>query len=193
MAQMRAVSEEWRGLRGGERGFSIGRFAPDYLSGQRLYLAWKNQRLCGFASFHQGENEWALDLMRYTEDAPSGTMQSLISHAIADAAKADIPRLSLAAVPLPDLGLGKRWMALAGWLRDRSRLTGLDRFKSSFAPCRAPLYLAAPNWPVLAFAAFEIARAIRRPTPLDGRNQSKMHGPGASIQDHLDEVAFDNS
>jgi phosphatidylglycerol lysyltransferase len=86
----------------------MGRYSRDYLSRQRVYIAWQAGQPVAFASFHQTPNEWALDLMRHGPRLPNGTMQSLVQTAIDDAALAGVPRLSLAAVPEAAFNAGAR-------------------------------------------------------------------------------------
>ncbi|EEW23986.1 phosphatidylglycerol lysyltransferase domain-containing protein [Rhodobacter ferrooxidans] len=160
-AAMAQVNAAWATAHGGERGFSMGRFCPRYLSRQWVVLAWLGCDLVGFASFHQGAQEWTLDLMRQTTAAPDGTMQALVAAAIAEAGRLGLPRLSLAAVPEATL---KTHAILNRLLSPHG--AGLAQFKHSFAPRWERLYLAAPSRPALLLCAAEIARAIHRPGPL---------------------------
>ncbi len=164
LQRLAAINQTWATRQGGERGFSMGRFEGGYLQGQRLYLASVAGQVEGFVSFHQIAGEWTLDLIRKTGAAPDGLIQALIVAALADAAAAGVPRLSLAAAPRAGFGLGGR----AGALLDR--LTGggagIRQFKGTFAPHRTRLYLAARSRPGLVLAAAEIARAIRWPGPV---------------------------
>ena len=84
-AEMDRIAAHWAGAHGGERGFSMGRYARDYVAGQRVYLARRNGRLVGFVTFHAGVSEWVLDLMRHGADLPDGSMHLLIIRAIEDA------------------------------------------------------------------------------------------------------------
>ncbi|MGL5010823.1 MAG: phosphatidylglycerol lysyltransferase domain-containing protein, partial [Paracoccaceae bacterium] len=115
-------------------------------------------RLIAFATFHQGPQEWTLDLMRHQPDAHDGTMHAIVTHAIALACAAGLPRRSLAAAGPPP----RMPRALAPD-------NGLLRFKQMFAPRWQPLYLAAPSHLGLLIAAAEITRAIRYPAPLRSR------------------------
>lgn len=164
LADMSRVATLWAHRHGGERGFSMGRYAADYVSGQRVYLAWHNGRLIAFATFHEGPHDWALDLMRHGPDLPDGTMHALICAAIADAASANIRRLSLAAVPEAAFGCHRWFDALLH--RAGREGSGLRHFKAAFAPEWQPLYLAAPSRTGLVLAAIGIACAIARPPPL---------------------------
>lgn len=161
--ELTAIATNWALAHGGERGFSMGRFAIDYVARQRIYIAWQNSTPIAFVTFHQTTREWTLDLMRHVAQLPDGTMHLLIQTAINDAARMGLPRLSLAAVPKLSTNLGP--MARL-FRRTYERPTGLVRFKTSFAPQWQPLYLVAQNRAALLLAAAEITRAVHRPAPL---------------------------
>ena len=63
-------------------------------------------------------------------------------------------RVNLAAVPAP-------WL-----LRLSRRHQGLARFKAGFDPCWRPLFIAAPSWPALALAGWDLWRGIHHPPDL---------------------------
>lgn len=173
-----ALNKSWSSLHKGERGFSMGRFAPDHIARQRLYVAWRAGQPIAFASFHSTAQEWTLDLMRHGTTLPDGTMQALILAAIEDARRHAIPRLSLAAVP----DLPERLARLA----QRARLmpnTGLRRFKQGFAPRWEARYLCAPSLFTLALAGAEITAAIRRPTALKPAQPAAVPRIGPSHED----------
>ena len=164
--EMTALSNAWVVERGSERGFSMGRYTVEYASAQRVYLAYKGEALVGFATFHAGASEWALDLMRPRADAPDGTMHALLCAAIEEAKAFGIPRLSLAALP-PE---ADKMTGFAGamWKHAEaaSGATGLKQFKSAFAPEWQTLYIAARGKGRLALAVIDISHIIRRPPPL---------------------------
>ena len=152
VAEMTRVDAAWQVRQGRARGTTMGRYDPYYVACQIVFLAWKDDELIGFASFHESPREWCLDLMRTTDSAPDGTMHALINAALAEAASAEIPALSLAAVPdLPLRGMQE---------------TGLVRFKRAFAPVWKPMYLCAPDPTSLVLAAADIARAVHWPEAL---------------------------
>lgn len=157
------IAASWARAHGGERGFSMGRYARGYLARQRVYIAWQDDLPIAFVSFHQTAQEWALDLMRHGTNLPDGTMHLLIQTAISDAARLGLPRLSLAAVPSLAPHPSRALRLIRAALDD---CAGLARFKSSFAPQWQPLYLLAPNRATLALAAAEIACAVLRPQAL---------------------------
>lgn len=164
LAEMAQVAAAWRAAHGGERGFSMGRFAPAYVAGQQVYLARHKGRLVGFATFHRGVSEWVLDLMRLDAGAPDGTMQTLVTAAIEDAGRRGLPRLSLAAVP--EAAFGRAGALHRGLARLGHGSVGLWQFKAGFAPHWQPLYLAAPHRAALTLAALEVARAVACPPAL---------------------------
>ena len=156
LEEMAEVAAHWASAHGGERGFSMGRWCPQYVAGQRVFLAWHRGRLIAFLSLHDSPGEWTLDLLRSLPGSPDGTMHALLAAAIDAAREAGSPRLSLAAVP-----------RVPGRHRARRRTDGgLTRFKTAFAPQWEPLYLCAPSPCTLVVTAADIARAVLRPAPL---------------------------
>ena len=166
--EMAALSVAWVAARGGERGFSMGRYEAGYVAGQRVFLAHLNGALVGYVTFHANAQEWVLDLMRPAAEAPDGTMQALILTALEQARREGCPRLSLAA--LPPTGSCTTGPAAVIWRRAEGvpGAAGLAQFKASFAPRWERRYIAAPNTATLLLAAADIARTIRRPAPLPG-------------------------
>ncbi len=149
---MARVSEAWVARNGGERGFSIGRFAVETLRHQRCLLAYRGHHLVGFATFLHTAREWALDLMRSADDTPDGTIHALIAEAAEVARREGGQKLSLGAVPLKSPGR---------LLRLVQDMDGLRQFKLSFGPKLRPLYLAAPSPLHLAIAGADILMRIR--------------------------------
>ncbi|MBC2837308.1 phosphatidylglycerol lysyltransferase domain-containing protein [Paragemmobacter straminiformis] len=153
--QLSSLNTAWSRSHKGERGFSMGRFSPDHIARQRLYVACRAGEPIAFATFHCAAREWTLDLMRHGTSLPDGTMQALVLAAVEDARRLGIPRLSLAAVP-----------DLPAWLARMAPSAGLRRFKQGFAPRWEGRYLAAPSFGTLALAGAEITAAIHRPPAL---------------------------
>ncbi len=153
LADMARVAQDWAARHGGEKGFSMGQFDPALLAQQRVVLGYIKDRLVGFASFHTGRQDWALDLMRHSADAPCGLMHGLVHAGIMAATDAGIRSISLAAVPqLPGVlaRLSNRWPGAAG----------LRQFKRSFGPAWQPLYLCAPGRYGLVRAGAAIVCAV---------------------------------
>ncbi|MQQ07314.1 DUF2156 domain-containing protein [Epibacterium sp. SM1979] len=152
IAQLAQVDRNWHAAHGIAHGTTMGQFEAGYIQGQRVFLAWKNNTIIGFASFHVADQEWCLDLIRMGPDAPDGTGHAMIRAAIEAAKSEDVPRLSLAAVP--DHRFAHRVER------------GLRRFKACFAPTWQPLYIAAPNWGHLTLSLAELIRLVHRPLPV---------------------------
>jgi phosphatidylglycerol lysyltransferase len=173
LTEMAAVAAEWAAARGGERGFSMGRFSPDHVAAQRVWLARAEGRLLGFVTFHQGAREWTLDLVRLRPDAPDGTAHALVAAALAEAARAGLKRLSLAAVPVErplPRPLERPAAARSG--------DGLRRFKSAFDPswetalCRRPGAARARARPLGRVLARAPALAAADPAHAAGSRRS---------------------
>jgi phosphatidylglycerol lysyltransferase len=159
------------------------------VAGQRIYVARLGARPVGFATFHCLPGDWALDLLRPHPAAPEGTAQALVAAALADAQRAGVARLSLAAVPEAAFADGT---GPAAWLLRRGRpgrgrpgrnlaaAQGLWQFKAAFAPRWERRYVAAPGWAALALAALDLHRAIRRPLPLPRPPPASLPVPPAA-------------
>ncbi len=163
LSEMARIDREWQQNNGPARGFSMGRFCPDYLRQQRVYIARQGPDIIAYISFHIGADELCLDLMRSASCAPDGTMHQLIVTALEDAASEGCPRLSLAALPpvISDRSvIGNFHQSVIIWL---SGGAGLSQFKSCFKPRHEPLYAAAKSWPALTLALIDLSRAIRHP------------------------------
>ncbi len=133
--QMRHVARQWALSHGGELGLSMGRFCPDLLNQQEVFLITIDGQITGFVSFHASPTGWVLDLIRHVDGIPDGAIQAAIVGAIETARQSDIPMLSLACTPDPRY-TPDRWA---------NRKAGLIQFKRSFGPIWVPRYHAAPS------------------------------------------------
>lgn len=170
---MDRIAAEWLQLRGRERGFSMGTYDRDYISCQRVFLAWQGSNLVAFVSFHESRNEMTLDLMRFGPAAPDGTIQLLIAAAIESAREQGVPRLSLAAVPWQGEDSDPLIRRLRAKFLARSGAAGLRRFKAAFAPHWETLYLVAPSRIALAVSAMDVLRRVTAPPPKPTGNPMK--------------------
>lgn len=160
LGDMARVSAAWEARHGVPKGFTMGRFDDLYVGGQKVFLAYQDARLVGFVSFHANAREWCLDLMRVLPDAPDGTMHMLVQHAIEEAAKIDVQRLSLAAAPAQPEGRARVETFLRKTHFNHAGGPGLRQFKSCFAPCWQPLFMAAPGPAQLCLAGIDLIRAV---------------------------------
>ena len=150
---MTRIARAWALSHGGEMGFSMGRFCPEYVAKQRIFLIHNDQQISGFITFHTAMDGWTLDLIRHDDTLPEGAIHVAIVTAIAQARAEDVPQLSLAAVPDPR-------HTPAFW---SDRRAGLIQFKRSFAPDWQPRYHAAPTETGFWISGMIIGFAIHRP------------------------------
>lgn len=175
ISQMAEVDAQWQVHHGGAQGTTMGRFEAQYLEGQQVFLAWKEQRIIGFISLHVATQEWCLDLIRINPQAPDGTGHALVRAAIAAAAAKSVPRLSLAAVP------DHKW--------SKNMDPGLRRFKACFTPHWQPRYVACPSWGAMALALVEILRLVHRP----GQVRTAQITPSSAAPEMSEEQSQDQA
>ncbi len=160
---MAQVDQDWQATHGRARGLSMGWFEPDYVRGQRVYLAYQGDQLLGFITVHGGQRTQCLDLMRNRPGAPDGMMHMLVHTALNDARRDGISCFSLAALP----SIPKQTQGVTRVLRraivDLSGGRGLAQFKHSFAPRLIPLYLTSTCRLGLLIAVLDLTWAIRFP------------------------------
>ena len=169
------IDAEWCDRHGPARGGTMGRFSPEYVKTQWLAIAYIDAKPVAYVSFFMSRDEWALDLMRQTKDAPDGTMHSLVLRAITEAKSNGVKTVSLAATPAcpdPDSAI---WRAIAKHVVNSAGGPGLRQFKSAFAPAWVPRYAAAPGKLGLALGLADIAREVHHPTPLDDDPSNAVH------------------
>ena len=78
--QLKAISDDWLADKSTqEKGFSIGRFSPDYLSNFPCAVAKVDGDIVAFANIWEGadKEELSIDLMRFRKDAPNSIMEFL--------------------------------------------------------------------------------------------------------------------
>lgn len=152
-AEVTTIAKAWARNHGGELGFSMGRFDLNYIKDQRIFLIIQHGWTIGFVTFHQSGGSWALDLIRYGRDLPTGALQAAVVAALNSAKAEGATRFCLGAVPSFD-GRLQRF--------DQAR-AGLVQFKRSFGPTWHPVYHAArsPLW--FGLSAVAVFWAIQRP------------------------------
>ena len=81
--QLRAVSDDWLAKRsGGEKGFSLGFFEPQYIARFPIAVIEQGGRIVAFANLWPGAQRFELstDMMRYDDRAPKDVMDALFAH-----------------------------------------------------------------------------------------------------------------
>jgi phosphatidylglycerol lysyltransferase len=134
-----AVSAAWLATkRGGEMGFTLGRFDAEELRQVDCRVAVDAEgRVVGFVSWHRYDagRGRVLDLMRRAPDARNATMDALIAESLLGFAAAGVERASLACVPL---GRGR----LAETIYPTA---SLRHYKDKFAPAWERRWLVVPS------------------------------------------------
>ena len=170
LAQYRAVSARWSDEKGGERGFSMGFFDPDYIQRFASIEARQGGVCLGFVTvWMSGDGtEAGIDVMRICDDAPAGTMQGMV-HAAAEAgAHAGASVFSLASVPFFGIAAPQtvfEWALAYGYEKcpEWHGAQGLYRFKNAFRPEWAPRYVGSLGPVALALGLMDTARLIHNP------------------------------
>lgn len=175
--QLGQVSSQWLQDKGGpELGFTLGRFDPERLDDQEVYVALLHEgtdeeQVVGFVTwlpYDRGRAD-VLDLMRRAQVCPPGVMEMLIVESLADFKTRDRVVASLGGVPLANVADGEPGIAqgvLAWTYVNGSSLydaRGLFRFKDKFDPRWEPMWLSYPSSAKLPRIALAAARAFLPP------------------------------
>ncbi|SDH97115.1 bifunctional lysylphosphatidylglycerol flippase/synthetase MprF [Pseudomonas panipatensis] len=154
MDELKAISDAWLGGKNvREKGFSLGRFTPEYLRYFRVAVVRHQGRAVAFANLLETHSKElsSLDLMRALPDAPKMTMEFLMIGLILHYKEHGYARFSLGMVPLSGLQprrgapLTQRLGALVFHRGEQFyNFQGLRRFKDKFQPDWEPRYLAVP-------------------------------------------------
>lgn len=155
LPELKRISDAWlqtKNVR--EKGFSIGRFDPDYLCRFPCALVRHEGRLVAFANVWRSsqQHELSIDLMRYQPDAPSGIMEFLFVELMLWGAKEGFELFNLGMAPLAGLEhhtLAPLWHRLGTLIYRQGEhfynFDGLRMYKQKFSPTWRPKYLAAPG------------------------------------------------
>ncbi|WP_185958552.1 bifunctional lysylphosphatidylglycerol flippase/synthetase MprF [Paracoccus laeviglucosivorans] len=182
LAELREISDEWlTAKKSREKGFSVGRFDPEWLERWALALVRQNGRLVAFGNVMTTDSHAvaSIDLMRHRDDAPGGTMEFMFTALMLTLKERGYPAFSLGMAPLAGLdpNRSRRVWDRFGSLIFRHggsfyRFEGLRAFKDKFGPDWTPHYLATPTSmpPLLPLA--DAARLIAR-----------QPGAGSAIRD----------
>ncbi len=151
---VRSVSREWLTTkRGGELGFTLGRFDAAILTPGNCRVALDpDGEVVGFVTWRSYDNGRGrvLDLMRRAVAAPNPTMDALLAQSLFDFAHLpDVTVASLAAVPLSHGSFSQRIYPTES----------LRKYKEKFAPTWEPLWLIAPSTLLLPGALNAVANS----------------------------------
>jgi phosphatidylglycerol lysyltransferase len=155
MEALRAISDAWLEThQGEEKGFSLGRFDPDYIRRFDMAVLKRGDEIVCFVNLWRTPDgrRLAVDLMRYAADAPPGAMEALLVELLVWAQSRGFASCDLGRTPLAGLeshrlaGFMTRLGALIYSHADRFYgFDGLRRFKAKFQPRWESIYIAAPT------------------------------------------------
>jgi len=170
MPELRSVSDAWlAGKSTAEKGFSLGRFDPDYLSWFPLALVRREGRIVAFTNLWAAApgTELSVDLMRFSEDAPNGVMDYLFTHLMLWGREQGFRWFNLGMAPLAGIEarrLAPLWNRLGGLVFRHGEhfynFQGLRQFKEKFDPVWEPRYLASPGGFALARVLANVSALI---------------------------------
>lgn len=163
---LRRVSDAWlRGQKGGEKGFSMGRFDLDYLDRTVLGMVHGSDGLVAFVNLmvNRTRGEIAIDLMRHVE-VGSFVMDYLFTETLLWAQREGFARLDLGATPLAGLDdhdLAPLFTRLGDLVFDEGgplyAFQGLRAYKAKFSPIWRPRYIAATPGVPMVSALLDVA------------------------------------
>lgn len=154
LEELKVISDIWlesKHVR--EKGFSLGRFDPEYLQHFRIAVVRFQGKAVAFANLLETDRPElaSIDLMRVAADAPKLTMEFLMLGLILHFKERGLERFSLGMVPLAGLHprrgapLTQRLGAMVFRRGEQFyNFQGLRRFKDKFDPEWEPRYLAVP-------------------------------------------------
>ncbi|WP_134681526.1 bifunctional lysylphosphatidylglycerol flippase/synthetase MprF [Paracoccus ravus] len=172
MEELRGISDEWlEAKKSREKGFSVGRFDPEWLNRWALALIRREGKVVAFGNIMTTERKQiaSIDLMRHRRDAPGGTMEFMFTALMLALKERGYRAFSLGMAPLAGLdpNRSRRVWDRFGSLIFRHggsfyKFEGLRAFKDKFDPNWTPHYLATPTSmpPLLPLA--DAARLIAR-------------------------------
>ncbi|MDK1384956.1 bifunctional lysylphosphatidylglycerol flippase/synthetase MprF [Sinorhizobium sp. 8-89] len=175
LPELAAVSDAWLAHHSArEKGFSLGAFDPDYLAEQPVAILKCAGRIVAFANILTTvtKEEGSIDLMRFSPDAPKGSMDFLFVQLMEFLKTQGYRRFNLGMAPLS--GMSSRRVAPVWDRAGRAffehgerfyNFKGLRAFKSKFHPRWQPRYLVASGGlnPILALmdATFLIGGGLK--------------------------------
>ncbi|MEA3034361.1 MAG: phosphatidylglycerol lysyltransferase [Sphingomonadales bacterium] len=195
LPELKAVSDAWLAARGhGEKGFSLGRFDPDYLGRFDCGVIRHRGAIVAFANLWKTHNkaELSVDLMRHAEHLPYGAMDLVFARLMLWGRDNGYRRFSLGIAPLSGIEarrLSPAWAKAASFLFRHGervyRFEGLRAYKEKFGPVWSPRYIAGPRGLALVRSLLVLQSLIggkrpRQPMAADrARSASAASRPGS--------------
>lgn len=155
LPQLKTVSDDWLAKkRTREKGFSQGFFKEEYLVRFPMALVKKENKIEAFANLWATDNkeELSVDLMRYSSEAPDGTMDYLFIKLMLWGKERQYRWFNLGMAPLSGVEnrhLAPLWYKLGAFIfrhgENFYNFRGLRQYKEKFDPAWEPKYLASPG------------------------------------------------
>ena len=155
LPQLKTVSDDWLAKkRTREKGFSQGFFKEEYLVRFPMALVKKEDKIEAFANLWATDNkeELSVDLMRYSSEAPDGTMDYLFIKLMLWGKEQQYRWFNLGMAPLSGVEnrhLAPLWYKLGAFIfrhgENFYNFRGLRQYKEKFDPEWEPKYLASPG------------------------------------------------
>ena len=167
---------------GHEFNYFAGRFKAEQMNRKRVFIAKNAQRIEAFIVCNPAKNGrfWAIEMYRYRQDAPRGTMPFLWMHALRTLKAENVQYASLSMMPFYNCeqkysgdhaflrNMNAFWFKHLNWIFNAQ---GLHLFKSRFRPNYRPMFTVAyPKTTLLslwsAFQLWEISSLMYKPKRL---------------------------
>jgi phosphatidylglycerol lysyltransferase len=167
---LHAVSDDWLEHKaGGEKGFSLGFYRPDYLARFPVAVIEQAGHIIAFANLWPGPDhiELSVDLMRYEHQAPNGVMEGLLVYVMQWGKQQGFRSFSLGMAPLSGFErspVAPLWTRLGSFLYAHGgtfyNFQGLRAYKDKFHPDWESRYLAYPGGLTLPRVLADVAALI---------------------------------
>jgi phosphatidylglycerol lysyltransferase len=169
--ELREISDSWLRIKGhSEKGFSVGRFDPVYLSQFDCALVRQNARIVAFANIWTtaDHSELSVDLMRHRHDMSRGTMDFLFVQLMRFGQRSGYRWFNLGLAALSGIEarrLAPVWAQAGAWLYRHGEtlygFEGLRAYKEKFGPVWEPRYIAGPGGTALVGSLFDLQNLVR--------------------------------
>jgi phosphatidylglycerol lysyltransferase len=179
LGELQTISDRWLRAKGHkEKGFSVGRFDPDYMSRLDCAVVRQEGRIVAFANIWvtADKSELSVDLMRHDDAMPYGTMDFLFCRIMAWGKAHGYRRFNLGIAPLSGLEarrLAPLWSKLGSLLYRHGEalygFEGLRAYKDKFSPNWEPRFIAGPQGLSFGRALIDLQALIAAGPPASRR------------------------
>ncbi|HEY1900673.1 MAG TPA: bifunctional lysylphosphatidylglycerol flippase/synthetase MprF [Steroidobacteraceae bacterium] len=167
---LRAISDSWlKDKATAEKGFSVGSYSERYLRNFPIAVVRRDGEPVAFANLwpSAAREELAVDLMRFSPDAPPGAMDFLFVELMLWARQQGFGWFNLGVAPLAGLErhpLAPAWHRIGNFIFRHGEhfynFEGLRRYKAKFHPTWEPKYLVAPGGVALPLILVDVSVLI---------------------------------